>query len=73
MRSDMITEDFCSFEVAKLLKEKGFNEPCYSYYDYERKVQHIDLPVETCDMILESNEYLAPTHQMAMKWLRKSP
>ena len=28
----MITEDYCSFEVAKLLKEKGFDEACYSYY-----------------------------------------
>lgn len=25
----MINEDFCSFEVAKLLEEKGFNEPVY--------------------------------------------
>ena len=29
----MITEDYVSFETAKLLKEKGFNESCYTYYD----------------------------------------
>lgn len=28
----MIEEAYVSFEVAKLLKEKGFDEPCYSYY-----------------------------------------
>lgn len=28
----MIKEDYCSYEVAKLLKEKGFDEACYSYY-----------------------------------------
>lgn len=28
----MITEDYCSFEISKLLKEKGFDEACYSYY-----------------------------------------
>lgn len=28
----MITEDYVSFETAKLLKEKGFDEPCYQYY-----------------------------------------
>jgi len=28
----MITEDYVSFETAKLLKEKGFDEYC-GYYD----------------------------------------
>lgn len=32
----MITEDYVSFETAKLLKEKGFDEECQEYYgDYE--------------------------------------
>ena len=32
----MITEDYVSFEIAKLLKEKGFDEECQQYYgDYE--------------------------------------
>lgn len=29
----MITEDYIGFETAKLLKKKGFNEPCYRWYD----------------------------------------
>ena len=28
----MITEDYVSFEIAKLLKEKGFNEKVISFY-----------------------------------------
>ena len=28
----MITEDYVSFETAKLLKEKGFDELCYQKY-----------------------------------------
>ena len=28
----MITEDYVSFETAKLLKEKGFDSECHSYY-----------------------------------------
>ena len=28
----MITEDYVSFEIAKLLKEKGFNEWCFHCY-----------------------------------------
>lgn len=30
--NDMITKDYVSFETAKLLKEKGFDEPCYQCY-----------------------------------------
>lgn len=28
----MITEDYVSFDTAKLLKEKGFDAECHSYY-----------------------------------------
>ena len=28
----MITEDYVDFSTAKLLKEKGFDEPCYMAY-----------------------------------------
>ena len=32
----MIQEDYVSFETAKLLKEKGFDEECQKYYgDYK--------------------------------------
>lgn len=30
-----ITEDYVSFETAKLLKKKGFDEPCECLYDTE--------------------------------------
>lgn len=50
----MITEDYCSYELSKLLKEKGFKqEGCHKSYSMEGPV--------------------APTHQMAMKWLREYP
>ena len=31
----MITEDYVSFETAKLLKEKGFDEPCVYVYRHD--------------------------------------
>ena len=32
----MITEDYVSYEISKLLKEKGFDEECQKYYgDYK--------------------------------------
>ena len=37
----MIKEAYCSFEVAELLKEKGFNEPCYTCY-INKELSHYD-------------------------------
>ena len=65
----MITEDFCSFEVAKLLKEKGFNEDCYTFYEYDNKELYREERIPCCNS--RSDDYAAPTHQMAMKWLRE--
>ena len=67
----MITEDYVSFEVAKLLKEKGFDGYCLQIYDGDG-----DLSRNICGYVNEekANEFfsaLAPTHQMAMKWLRE--
>jgi len=78
----MITEDHVSIETAKLLAQKGFNESCdYCYveeissdnssfhlsnindllYNEENDLKNVDLSGWVC---------LAPTLQMAMKWLR---
>lgn len=71
----MITEDFCSFEVAKLLKEKGFDESTsmvYMSYGDLRKLNRYDSIRNSNYNDITKNyfEYTAPTHQMAMKWLR---
>ncbi len=66
----MITEDYVSFETAKLLKEKGFDEPTTkSYYteDFENPM------IFSHDLLscIQTDEFLCPTLQMAMKWLRE--
>lgn len=67
----MIQEAYCSFEVAKLLKEKGFDEPCRSYFisdsDEYRKCT-VDITSKNCI----SGQILRPTHQMACAWLREN-
>ena len=66
---EMITEDYVSFETAKLLKEKEFNADvnCTHVYVYGRVVSK-----DYFRDINELEEYVqAPTLQMAMKWLRK--
>lgn len=52
-----ITEDYVSYEVAKLLKEKGFNEPV----------------TKLNKLLIKEGEkpILKITHQKAMKWLRE--
>ena len=64
----MITEDYVSFEIAKLLKEKGFNERVRSYYISDTEVACI---ATTCRFNSESIYLSAPTLQMTMKWLRE--
>lgn len=60
----MIQEDYCSYEVAKLLKEKGFDEPLVNYY-YTAKGERVGY------LLMPEVQYLCPTHQIAMKWLRE--
>lgn len=62
----MIAEDYVSFETAKLLKEKGFREICNKCYGIESKKFFSDIRSNDDDTM-----YAAPTHQMAMKWLRE--
>ena len=64
-----ITEDYVSFETAKLLKEKGFNEMCqYCYADDGYRFSSRD----TINTIVKDTFATAPTLQMAMKWLREA-
>ena len=79
----MITEDYVSFETAKLLKEKGFDEYCKSAYHvgsvcsvaslgYHDNEGHGALIEEkqNSDFGKYDNAISAPTLQMTMKWLR---
>ena len=64
-----ITEDYVSFEIAKLLKEKGFNEPCLMCYTSDKKLGNYGhyKSYKNSDVF----SLTAPTIQMAMKWLRE--
>ena len=59
----MIKDAYVSFEVAKLLKEKGFAEPLVNYY-YTTKGKRVGY-------LMSEEQYLCPTHQMACAWLRE--
>lgn len=72
-----ITEDYVSFETAKLLKEKGFDLECDKYFiddgkhvvnslheikDYAKDGKHFSY--------LHNTKIAIPTQQKARKWLR---
>lgn len=66
-----ITEDYVSFEVAKLLKEKGFDWYTYAYYEDEDD-PNISLYASKAINWNKTEFISKPTLQMAMKWLRKT-
>ena len=68
----MATEDYISFETAKLLKEKGFNWECECYYFFNNEVQFEESLAHWDWNNGYTYRYSAPTIQMAMKWLREA-
>ena len=73
----MITEDYVSFETAKLLKEKGFDEYYPLWYNLDKPIEGPFFYKEIGWYGHNSYDYngkrivSAPTLQMAMKWLRE--
>lgn len=73
-----IKEAYCSFEVAKLLKEKGFKEFTLEGYDITGKELDGMTPFISWneDPLVKQGftnfkTFAKPTHQMAMAWLRE--
>ena len=64
----MITEDYVSFETAKLLKEKGFDTVSHYHYDKDGDLLFTTFSVNNA---LYTSNVVAPTLQIAMKWLRE--
>ena len=75
----MITEDYVSFEVAKLLKKKGFDadtehEMWYVVEKFSTGCHWNSCTYKVGDITREYDEkccIVMPTLQMAMKWLRE--
>ena len=67
---NMITEDYVSFETAKLLKEKGFDEDIARVVNEEGEIDYLG-SFQPSLAYLHHTWYRCPTIQMAMKWLRE--
>lgn len=81
----MIQEDYVSYETAKLLKEKGFDEYCRTIYNagvfcsiasldcrWNEGYGELIEEKQNSDFGIYDNAISAPTLQMAMKWLRNT-
>ena len=71
-----ITEDYCDFETAKLLKEKGFDARCPMIYTADGEmlytdVKHHNMYAVTNKQLEYYTDIIAPTQAMALKWLRE--
>ena len=73
----MVKEDYVSFEIAKLLKEKGFDTLCTVWYaeytsQYNNDTYNV-IQYDDHNRFEKGYKFLfyVPTLQMAMKWLRE--
>lgn len=68
----MISEGYVSLEVARLLKEKGFNEQTdYIFYYYEEDDDWCFEKLLAGDVFREEKMLHCPSLAMAMRWLRE--
>lgn len=70
-----ITEDYVSFETAKLLKKKGFNVPVRTFYNPKYRGEKVSKGTALINYNADPEDgselCSAPTLQMACKWLRE--
>ena len=64
----MVTEDYVSFETAKLLKEKGFDWEVHRSYLMN---DNVFIPGDINDVPLRKDAIRIPTLQMVMKWIEE--
>jgi hypothetical protein len=71
-------EQFVIYEIALILKEKGFDQPCFGYYYDEGKFSFWNWTVckdypyltKNSSLILSKNSIAAPLWQQVFTWLR---
>lgn len=65
----MIKERYINHEVANLLKNKGFNEPCVGYYSTEGKLKLLTYAETNSEWFKNTS---APTQSMACDWIEET-
>jgi hypothetical protein len=63
-------KEFLPYEQALALKELGFDEPCFGYYEYSKKFLITDSVFYT-NSELKNNGITTPLYQQAFRWFRE--
>lgn len=68
-----MTEEFVTLETAKLLKEKGFKEDVFTFYEADCVEGDFELfeSYEAENFNARADNFSAPTQSIALKWLRE--
>jgi hypothetical protein len=68
-----MTEEFITLETAKLLKEKGFKEDVFTFYEAECVEGDLELfeSYEVENFNTRPDRFSAPPQSIAQKWLRE--
>ena len=66
----MITEQYVTYETAKMLKEAGFDVPVYDFWNYIG--EHVEGRSDrAADYNRENHQTSRPTQSLAARWLRE--
>ena len=77
-----MNKEFCPYEIALALKELGFDEPCFGYYQKSSVIgDNTILPISFVDKASNFNDYeysklgvpfySVPTFSQAFRWFRE--
>ena len=65
-------KEFIPYEQALELKELGFDDPCYAYYEYDTKLVYTSIVSQNTNSfwVLAKGIISAPLYQQAFRWFR---
>ena len=67
----MLEKDFAPYEPSLALKELGFDEPCFAFYN-GKFIQSTEFDFDSYNSIDVGHHPLAPTFSQAFRWLLKN-
>ena len=66
----MLYKEFVPYEQSLVLKELGFDEPCFAFYN-GKFIQSTEFDFDSYNSIDVGHHPLAPTFSQAFRWFRK--
>lgn len=66
----MLEKDFAPYEPSLALKELGFDEPCFAFYN-GKFIQSTEFDFDSYNSIDVGHHPLAPTFSQAFRWFRE--